>query len=75
MRIAVAAAAILVASMGPMMEARTQPSGDVRNLVTREIRGLLPDGAVGGVAVAVRIDGRSLTELLASISFAKIPSS
>jgi beta-lactamase class C len=60
MRIAVAAAAILVASMGPMTEGHAQPPAEVQNLVTREIRELLPGGAAGGVAVAVRLDGRSL---------------
>ena len=60
MRIAVAAVAILAASMGPMTDGHTQPSAEVQNLVSREIRELLPEGAVGGVAVAVRIDGRSL---------------
>jgi beta-lactamase class C len=57
-----AAAALIVAlAAGPSGSARAEPDGDVQQVVARQIQAILPPGKPGGAAVAVRMDGRTLT--------------
>jgi beta-lactamase class C len=50
--------AVFMAS--PMTLAHAQTDGEVQQVVTRYVRAILPANGAGGVAVAMRIDGRTV---------------
>ncbi len=58
--IALIIAGIVAAVGAPVEDARAMSDGEVERIVTHDIAALVPADGAGGVAVAVRIDGRTL---------------
>src|SRR5262249_20664628 len=50
---------VLMLSAGPVVAA-PQPEDEVERIVTRHVKALLPDDGIGGAAVALRLEGRTL---------------
>jgi beta-lactamase class C len=53
-------ALILAIVAAPIESVRAMPDGEIERLVARDIAAIVPADGAGGVAVAVRIDGRTL---------------